>query len=417
MIEDGATAMLITLNENVIEIEELARSLGVEILYEIIQRRQYGSRNTVVGTGKLDEIAEEISRRPVDIVLINSDLTPKQHYTLESILSRECVDRIRIVLEIFSRNAGSRQAKLQVERAMLEYEIPLIREWVHNAKTGEHPGFLSGGEYSTSVYYQYIRRRVRKIDMELSSLARDQRVQRNRRSIMGAHHVSIAGYTNTGKSSLLNALTEADVITDDRMFSTLSTTTRRLRRSRKEILVTDTIGFMGDLPHFLIESFRATIEGMLSADLVLLTIDSSEDQYTIQKKLKTSMEILNPEVGAEHIVLVLNKSDTHTGELPLIEYETVSVSALTGEGIEELRALIEERFHYDMPLHLSLPPSSKTQSLLSWLYDNVDVLSVDHGQSVLVDLLCRDRDETPIRQRTADAGGSVTVPMEMKGWG
>ncbi|HOQ26494.1 MAG TPA: GTPase HflX, partial [Methanomassiliicoccaceae archaeon] len=239
-----------------------------------------------------------LSMRAVDVLLINGELKPSQHYLLESELKVECMDRIRLVLEIFDDRAYSREARLQVQRARLRYEIPLLREWIHNARGGEHPGFLGGGAYETDAYYELIRRQLARIEDELKKIESDRDLRRKRRARCGLGTIALAGYTNAGKSSLLNAITSEEVLVEDRMFSTLSTTTSRLEGCRKQLLVTDTIGFISNLPHFMIESFKSTLDEIFYADLVLLVIDSSDDEEAFIEKLNTSLRILFPEVDA-----------------------------------------------------------------------------------------------------------------------
>ena len=168
----------------------------------------------------------------------------------------------------------------------MRYEIPLIREWIHNAKGGEHPGFLGTGEYETGAYYELITRQLARIEDELAKLSDDRRLRRRRRTYQGFHTVALAGYTNAGKSSLLNTITNERVLVEDRMFSTLSTTTSRLEGSRKQVLITDTIGFLTDLPHYMIESFKGTLDEIFFADLVLLVIDASDDEDIFLKNYK-----------------------------------------------------------------------------------------------------------------------------------
>ncbi|MGD1061476.1 MAG: GTPase HflX, partial [Methanomassiliicoccales archaeon] len=236
---------LLSVSDDVSEIEELALAAGYEITFEIVQRRDRPDPSTFVGKGKLDEVKGLLGKVRTGGLLINGYLKPSQHYNLENALKVECIDRIRLVLDIFATRASSRESILQVERAKLEYETPLLREWIHSAKMGEHPGFLGGGEYAVDVYYDTIRKRIRKIDEELERLRSSSETRRRQRKRKGVALVSLAGYTNAGKSSLMNALTKGEVYVGPTVFTTLTTTTRRIRgwSGGREILMTDTIGF------------------------------------------------------------------------------------------------------------------------------------------------------------------------------
>jgi len=410
---------IITLDENVSELEELARSADLEVVYEIIQRRNRPHPSSYIGKGKLTELKEVLELRKVDLILINGELRPSQHYLLECKLGVECIDRIRLVLEIFTDRASSREAQLQVQRAKLRYEIPLIREWIHNAKGGEHPGFLGTGEYETGAYYELITRQLARIEDELAKLSDDRRLRRRRRTYQGFHTVALAGYTNAGKSSLLNTITNERVLVEDRMFSTLSTTTSRLEGSRKQVLITDTIGFLTDLPHYMIESFKGTLDEIFFADLVLLVIDASDDEDIFLKKLQTSLEILFPEVDVSSLIIVLSKSDQTLNLSDRIEKtrsfvpcnDVVTVSSLTGDGLDQLRQSILEYFSYPIEMEFFLPHSSPAESLISWLYDSTELEVRRTVEGTEISLNCRERDYDNIVRRLIEVGGqSLLIP-------
>ncbi|HXZ24126.1 MAG TPA: GTPase HflX [Methanomassiliicoccales archaeon] len=393
---------MLTLSEDVHELEDLARSAGMEIAFEVIQRRRRPEPSTFIGQGKLDELTEFLKHRRIDGILINGDLKPTQHYHLENTLKIECIDRLRLVLDIFTTRASSPESHLQVERAKLQYEIPLLREWIHSAKMGEHPGFLGGGEYAVDIYYDLIKKRMRKIDEELERLRVSGTIRRRRREKRGAHLVSLAGYTNAGKSSLFNALTEGDVLTDTALFSTLTTTTRKMKGSLDEILVTDTIGFFHDLPPFMIESFKSTLDELYSSDLILLVVDSSEDREEEKRKLAASASVLHNEVSGNRLIVVLNKIDLVEGREgsiseqeveSILEFsESVHVSAVTGEGIESLRMMIKSRFEHPHRIRLALPLTAESESLLSSLYQIGKIEEVKRGEAIEITLRLADKD-------------------------
>ena len=217
-----------------------------------------------LGKGRIEDLKELLKKYPVDVALFNGRSKPSQHYALEKELGIECIDRIGLVLRIFSSHAYSREAQLQVLRARLHYEIPFLKEWIHNSKGGEHPGFLGSGGYETDAYYELIRRQLSRIEKELEKLKMDGDSRRRQRKKRGFHSIAIAGYTNAGKSSLLNALTGEKVIVEDRMFSTCpqQRVRSRIARERRYFSLILSGSFMGFRP-FSIESFMSTIERLI----------------------------------------------------------------------------------------------------------------------------------------------------------
>ncbi len=343
---------------------------------------------------------------------------PSQHYALEKELGIECIDRIGLVLRIFSSHAYSREAQLQVLRARLHYEIPFLKEWIHNSKSGEHPGFLGSGGYETDAYYELIRRQLSRIEKELEKLKMDGDSRRRQRKKRGFHSIAIAGYTNAGKSSLLNALTGEKVIVEDRMFSTLSTTTGKIENSkRKEILLTDTIGFLHGLPPFLIESFMSTIEEIYLSDLILLVIDSSDPMEIFEKKFKTSSSILFPTADPKNVIVVLSKRDLCQD---INEKEAfirnnircmgiIPISVISNEGLDILKGSMLSAFDFPIEMSFKAPQSGDLETLISWLYDHEEVLSVDYDCSTIVHLLCREKDHSLIVRNICALGGVPIV--------
>jgi GTPase len=405
------------LDERVEEIEELARSAGYEIIYEMIQRRTRPDPTTFLGKGKIEEVEEALKAKIVDVLIINGDLKPTQHYVLENALKVECVDRIRLVLEIFMLRANSKESRLQVERARLKYEIPLLREWIHRAKMGEHPGFLGGGEYAVDVYYDLIKRRMSRIDEELRRQGESNDQKRLQRKRKGFNMVSLAGYTNAGKSSLMRRLTGEEVLVEDRMFSTLSTTTKRLNGTNLPILLTDTIGFLDDLPPFVIEAFKNTVTEIFHADLILLLVDSSDDWYEVERKLATSERILFPEVELNRVYLILNKIDrinqSQKNELLIQMAERWQsshihpISALTGEGIDELLDSILTLFSHQIHFELILPQTGKTEAFLTWLRSKVSISNLEYANDVRVVGTCDEVDVKRIKEKADEIKGTI----------
>jgi GTP-binding protein HflX len=218
-------------------------------------------------------------------------------------------DRIRLILEIFTRRARSQEAKLQVELATLQHRIPLVKETINLLKKGERPGLLAGGEVGTHQYLREIRQRMAKIKRELDDVKRVRSVRRKHRRRRSFVTVSVAGYTNAGKTSALNMLTEAGAEVDSRYFSTLSPLSRTVEGVESRVLINDTVGFIEDLPPWLIEAFESTLEEVYDADLVILVIDASEDPGSVERKVRTSLEIINRDEDVPPILFLLNKVD------------------------------------------------------------------------------------------------------------
>jgi GTP-binding protein HflX len=406
---------LVTLKDDIFEMEDLASSAGHTVVFEIIQRRDRPSPRSFVGKGRLEEIKEVLKKRPVRVLLFNGYLKPSQHLLLENELKVECIDRIRLVLNIFDTRAFSREAQLQVHRAKLIYEIPLLREWVHNAKSGEHPGFLGAGEYETDAYYELIRRQLSRIEDELVRLETDHRMRRQQRRKRGFHMVAIAGYTNAGKSTLLNSLTSEKALVEDRLFSTLSTTTGRLEGDNKQILLTDTIGLLSDLPHFMIESFKSTIDEIYFADLVLLVVDSSDSREELDRKLETSKDVLFPDINPSSLIVVLSKTD-RTTDLPakikqvkdtIPSRDVIAVSSRTGEGLRDLHNAIATTFQYPVEMRFRLPHGDGVEAFLSWLHARTEVVDVKYGNDVVVHLFCQEKDHSKIVNSIVSLNGQA----------
>ena len=327
---------------------------------------------------------------------------------MERALGVECYDRLRVILEIFGQRAQSKEAKLQVELALLQYEVPLLREWIHEGDVGERPGFLAGGEYRVDAYYETVKRRMRKIRDELEHARHEREVRRSRRKAGGYHLVALAGYANAGKSSLLNALTGEKVLVNARMFSTLQTTTRRMAGRKTRILVTDTVGFVDNVPYWLVDAFNATLEEIYQAELVLLLLDASDSDAEILRKARLAARILLPKLGTTAVVPVLTKVDlldadgrrakaelleeTEFHELPL----TVSVEI--PEALRSLRAAILKEFEYPLEVDLVVSLTADVPPVLGWFYEACDVVRTDYGEGeVRLRLRCRRADAERVR--------------------
>ena len=395
--------LLVSLAPDVREISALLASAGHRIVETIVQRRDRPDGRTFVGRGKLDELRARVDAGGIAAVVFNGELRPTMHHLLERELGVECYDRLRVLLDLFAQRASSREGKLQVELALLQYEIPLLREWIHEADVGERPGFMAGGELRVDAYYETVKRRIKKIRDELDAIRRERAMRRSLRKERGYHLVALAGYANAGKSSLLNALTDERVLVDDRMFSTLATTTRSLAGTRKRILLTDTIGFVDGVPFWMVEAFNATLEEILQADLVLLLVDVADAPDEIGRKVRLAARTLFPKVPADSILPILTKADRlsdrdiETRAQLLAESEfhraPLAISAQTGRGLDALRDAIQRAFAYPTEVHLVVAQDAEAGAKLHWLYEHTEVVSALHGPDrIELVVRCRPRD-------------------------
>ncbi len=390
--------LLVSLREDVGEIRKLIGAAGYHLAGEILQRRGQVHPRYFVGKGKLEEVKAFLEHSPVGAVVFNGELKPSQHYTLERELRAECFDRVRVILEIFTQRAHSREAKLQVELARLKYQIPFLREWIHQAEVGERPGFMAGGEYRVEAYYDTVKRRIKKISDDLDQIRREREARRAHRRRKGFHLVSLAGYTNAGKSSLLNALSGEHVLVEDRMFTTLSTTTRRLAGGEEKILLTDTVGFIDEVPVWLIEAFRATLEEVYQADLILLVVDGSDSFEEMERKLEVAARVMMPQVDRRRTLVAVSKVDLVPEERRPVLREILAtsafrqeglwVSALTGGGLAPLVQTVHSWFFPPVDLTVEIPLGEEAMRHLSWMHENAEVLAVEYSDPIRVSLRC-----------------------------
>lgn len=410
-------AILLSIDEDLDEMRSLLGTLDIEIMDEVIQRRAEPHRNSFLGPGKVEEVSERISREDVDLVVINGTLRPSQHHMLEMTFQKECVDRVGIILRIFADHAHTEEAKNQVTLATLRYEQPFLREWIHKAKSGERPGFLSGGAYATDVYFEHAKTHMRKIEENLERLSGQREVRRRRRRNRGYFLVSLAGYTNAGKSAMLNALCDADIEVDDRLFSTLSTTTRRLATSKSRILLTDTVGFIKQLPPDLVDAFNSTLEEIFLSDLVLLLLDVSESVTVVRDKLNTSLTFVEQRLQGTPMVVLGTKVDRLSEkEREYVKEEvskitgsrkTMLVSTLTGDGIEDLVNVIRDAVNQTREIRAVLPSADETFSLISRLHEECIVEEVEATDRVFISLKCTPQDVERIAGLIKASNGSV----------
>jgi GTP-binding protein HflX len=337
-------------DDELAEVKELARTAGVEPVGAVVQRRARPAQRTYVGKGKLDELKVRFAESDAESVIVDDELDPAQQRYLENALSARVVDRTQLILDIFAQHAVSAEGKLQVELAQLEYNLPRMRGmWQHLERLGGGVGTRGPGESQLETDRRLARRRISQLRRRLKELERQRATRRKERRRSETPTIALAGYTNVGKSTLLNTLTGADVSVENQLFHTLDPTTRGFEHDGRRYLVTDTVGFIRRLPHQLVEGFASTLEETLVADLILHVIDASADDEEQDRQREAVDDVLH-EIGAEQVPVdaVLNKIDRvdPLGRRRLANRfpGAPQVSALGGEGLDDLRAELARRF-------------------------------------------------------------------------
>ncbi len=332
------------------EVRELARTAGVDPVGEVVQHRARPAQRTYVGKGKLEELKQRFGEAGAESLLVDDELDPSQQRFLENALDARVIDRTQLILDIFAQHATSAEGKLQVELAQLEYNLPRMRGmWQHLERLGGGVGTRGPGESQLESDRRMARRRISVLRRRLKDLERQRATRRKERTRTEVPTIALAGYTNVGKSTLLNALTGADVSVEDQLFHTLDPTTRGFEHDGRRYLVTDTVGFIRRLPHHLVEGFASTLEETLVADVVLHVVDASafDDEQDAQRDAVA--DVLH-EIGAAElpVVVVVNKIDRvdPLGRRRLANRfpGAPQVSALTGEGLDDLKAELAARF-------------------------------------------------------------------------
>jgi GTP-binding protein HflX len=337
-------------DEELAEVKELARTAGVEPVGEVVQHRGRPAQRTYVGKGKLEELKRRFADARAESLLVDDELDPAQQRFLENALDARVIDRTQLILDIFAQHATSAEGKLQVELAQLEYNLPRMRGmWQHLERLGGGVGTRGPGESQLETDRRLARRRISVLRRRLKELEKQRATRRSERRRTETPTIALAGYTNVGKSTLLNALTGAEVSVQDQLFHTLDPTTRAFEHDGRRYLVTDTVGFIRRLPHQLVEGFASTLEETLVADVVLHVVDAAAPDEEQDRQLEAVGDVL-AEIGASELplVVVLNKIDRVD---PLGRRRlgnrfpgAPQVSALTGEGLDELQADLARRF-------------------------------------------------------------------------
>ena len=381
-VEENAT------EETVDELADLLETAGGECVGTVLQSKDSPDPRAFIGEGKVAEVRELVRAMDADMVIFDNSLSPSQQRVLSEELKVAVMDRSALILDIFAQRARTREGRLQVELAQYKYLLPrLLGMWTHLERQEGAIGTRGPGETQLESDRRHIRRKISKLEEELKDVRRVRATQRERRIKNEVPVVAIVGYTNAGKSTLLNRLTGAAIPANDRLFDTLDTTTRTLEISDTcTVLISDTVGFIRKLPHHLVEAFKATLEELEYADLLLHVIDASNPEWRDQTAV---VEDLIRELGAEQTprLDVFNKCDRYLGDIRPHGEDIVSISARTGEGVPELLAAIGRRLDNGarrVIIHLPYDQGG----LLDKLYQQAKVESVEYGETIDVAAVC-----------------------------
>jgi len=345
------TAILITYDreDDVKEAIALCDTAGYQVI-KIIKQKFLNKSKYGLGEGKVEELKELVNSTKPDVIIFDEILKPSQNYNLASKLKTNILDREALILEIFERNARSAESKLQIKMAQLRYEMSRAKEKVRLAKMGEQPGFMGIGKFEVDVYVNDIKNRMTSIKSKLLKAGKQRALHRQGRDRIGFKTISLAGYTSAGKTTLFNTLTGETREENPNLFTTLSTTTRKIKISEIDVLISDTVGFISNLPAYMIEAFKSTLEELTYTNAVILVIDISDPILELQKKFRSCMRALE-ELGVDYnkIIFALNKSDLMSkDEIPSkVEIlgikenkKWLSISAVTGENLSQLKELL-----------------------------------------------------------------------------
>lgn len=348
-MKDSAILITYDKEDSLKEALGLCDSAGYEVR-KIIQHRILNKSKYGLGEGKVDELKEMLGTIKPDVIIFDEILKPSQNYNLASTLKMNILDREALILEIFERRAKSSESTLQVKMAQLRYEMSRAKEKVRLAKMGEQPGFMGIGKFEVDVYFNDIKNRMNGVKSKLVKSSTQRALHRQARKRFGFKTISLAGYTSAGKTTLFNILTGEEKEESPKLFTTLSTTTRKIRLKNSEVLISDTVGFISRLPAYMVQAFKSTLEELVYTDVVIVIIDISDTILELRKKFKSCISTLD-EIGVnkDKMIFVLNKSDLISKEelsekasqLDLTNNKKwLAISSSTGFNIAQLKTLI-----------------------------------------------------------------------------
>lgn len=363
------------------ELALLVDTAGADEVARMVQKRAAPDHTWFIGKGKAEELKQLCLAVDADTVVFDNNLAPAQQYNLEKMLGRTAIDRTAVILDIFGQNAHTLEGKAQVELALLRYRLPRLRRGITDKQAQQRGGVgarFGGGETKTEVERRRIKRRIHKLEKDLAGLAETRSLQRKGRNKSGLANVAIVGYTNAGKSTLLNQLTQSGVLVEDRLFATLDPTTRRLSLPGGEpVLLSDTVGFISRLPHGLVESFKGTLEVAAMADYLVHVVDASAPDPAAQ--IDAVREVLGDIKAAEvPELLVFNKSDLAPGAAQALmgaNPGSVAISAVNGEGVETFLRTLSDRLRALAVVYELVVP-----------YDRGDILASVHREGEVVSI-------------------------------
>ena len=362
------------------ELAALVETAGGEAVAWLIQSRATPDPRSFLGDGKVQEMNELIEAHGCDLAVFDNELSPSQMRVLSEDLGVKVLDRSGLILDIFAQRAQTKEGQLQVELAQYKYLLPrLLGMWTHLERQEGAIGTRGPGETQLESDRRHIRRKIQKLQEELEAVRKVRSIQRRKREKNEIPVVALVGYTNAGKSTLLNCLTGSDIPANNRLFDTLDTTTRHLKVDEvQDVLVSDTVGFIRKLPHHLVEAFKATLEELCYADVLLHVIDLSNPEWETQAEIVDSLIV---QLGAEQTpcIRVYNKCDAYLGELPRGN-ECVCISARTGEGTDELLRMVSQTLGRDRHHARFLIPYAQG-ALVQQLHDEAAVQSVDYAEN------------------------------------
>ena len=389
------------------ELRRLLETAGGEAVFVMMQNKETPDVRTYLGSGKAAELCYYCAANEADLAVFDCELSPSQIRNLEDVLGENVrvIDRSMLILDIFALHATSGEGKLQVELAQLKYTAPrLIGKGAALSRLGGGIGTRGPGESQLETDRRHLQRRIRALEDSLDALAADRRTQRQARDRSGLARVAIVGYTNAGKSTLLNYLTDAGILAKDQLFATLDPTTRKCQLPGGEtVLLTDTVGFIRNLPHHLIHAFRSTLDEAVYADLLMIVIDASDPEAAAQ--LAVTEELLESlGAGGKPTLYVFNKCDLGAAVPGLTRPDgtCVYISAATGQGVALLMTRMEEMLHAGKKTVTFFFPNAK-QGLVSRLYENATVENVEYGaEGVTVTATVDDKIYGPLKQYDTD---------------